>query len=494
MKFHSRKTLLVLALVVSAVLSTAERAVAQVWTAGPPAPTVFARAQGTWFPANSRFYVLGGRTSDLAGSDLFSPSEYDPATNGWALKSAVFPSNEVNNMAGGVLIDGGQPFIFCVGGSAAGATTATPTVRRYDPVADVITTVTTDPWPGTANTLPGAGVVYNNKLYIFGGFTISVGMSTQIWEFNPAAAAGSKWTLKTAVLPVPMGYIPAALVGNLIYIGGGSLWVPATATLADSANSFVYDPVADLIAPITNTPRATGETRAVQYNGQMWVLGGGRIAPNPSNQVDAYSPGSNSWSLAPSFVTARRNAAIDRDAAGNIYLAGGYAPTAQTSNFEIFRQLSVGFCFGDGTGTACPCGNAGAAGNGCASSINANGANLTTSGTPSLAADTLTLLGSGMPNSSALYFQGVTQVGAGAGAVFGDGLRCAGGTIVRLKTVTNVASNSQYPEVGDPSVSVKGMVGAPGTRTYQSWYRNAATFCTTATFNLTNGVLVTWTS
>ncbi|MEQ1728806.1 MAG: hypothetical protein ABL982_10525, partial [Vicinamibacterales bacterium] len=36
----------------------------------------------------------------------------------------------------------------------------------------------------------------------------------------------------------------------------------------------------------------------------------------------------------------------------------------------------VPYCFGDGTGTACPCGNAGAAGNGCASSINANGANL----------------------------------------------------------------------------------------------------------------------
>jgi hypothetical protein len=118
---------------------------------------------------------------------------------------------------------------------------------------------------------------------------------------------------------------------------------------------------------------------------------------------------------------------------------------------------------------------------------------LTGEGAASLAADTLVLRGSGMPDASALYFQGTTQVGAGAGATFGDGLRCAGGTIVRLKTITNVGGRSQFPAAGDPSVSTLGQVGAPGTRAYQVWYRNAAGFCTNDTFNLTNGVLVTWT-
>jgi hypothetical protein len=78
------------------------------------------------------------------------------------------------------------------------------------------------------------------------------------------------------------------------------------------------------------------------------------------------------------------------------------------------------------------------------------------------------------------------------GAVFGDGLRCAGGTAVRLKTTTNVGGGSQYPQAGDPSVSTKGAVTAPGTRTYQVWYRNSAAFCTPSTFNLTNGVEVAW--
>jgi hypothetical protein len=61
-----------------------------------------------------------------------------------------------------------------------------------------------------------------------------------------------------------------------------------------------------------------------------------------------------------------------------------------------------------------------------------------------------------------------------------------------LKVVTNVGGASQYPEVGDPSVSVKGNILAPGTRTYQVWYRNAASFCTIDTFNLTNGLSIVW--
>ena len=45
-----------------------------------------------------------------------------------------------------------------------------------------------------------------------------------------------------------------------------------------------------------------------------------------------------------------------------------------------------------------------------------------------------------------------------AGTLFGDGLRCAGGTVVRLATKTNVGGASQYPDVGDPPLSVQGGV------------------------------------
>jgi hypothetical protein len=147
------------------------------------------------------------------------------------------------------------------------------------------------------------------------------------------------------------------------------------------------------------------------------------------------------------------------------------------------------YCFGDGTSAACPCANNGTAGNGCANSVNANGANITASGVASVAADTLVLAGSGMPNSSCLYFQGTTQIAV----AFGDGLRCAGGTVIRLGTKANTAGASQYPAAGDLPVSVRGALPASGgSRYYQCWYRNSAPYCTPATFNLTNGLEVPW--
>jgi hypothetical protein len=166
------------------------------------------------------------------------------------------------------------------------------------------------------------------------------------------------------------------------------------------------------------------------------------------------------------------------------------------NGFQIVKLATPAtvFCSGDGSGTACPCGNSGLAGNGCANSLNAQGAHIGGSGIASIGNDTFLLQGSGMPNSSALYFQGTTQQGGGAGSVFGDGLRCAAGSVIRLGTKTNASGASQYPDVGDVRISIKGLNAAGNVRFYQCWYRNAdPTFCVVAaTFNLTNGVGVTW--
>ena len=78
------------------------------------------------------------------------PFEYSPIPNGWITKSATYPDNQVNDMACGVLNVNGADYIYCVGGSAAGATTATDRVFRYDPVTDTITTIGA-PWPGAVN-------------------------------------------------------------------------------------------------------------------------------------------------------------------------------------------------------------------------------------------------------------------------------------------------------------------------------------------------------
>ncbi len=149
------------------------------------------------------------------------------------------------------------------------------------------------------------------------------------------------------------------------------------------------------------------------------------------------------------------------------------------------------FCPGDGTGTACPCGNNGASGHGCASSVNAAGALLAGTGNPSISNDTVTLTGSGLPTTgTGLFFQGTTSLAPGN--VFGDGLRCAGGTVIRLGSHTASGGVMTYPSGIDQPVHIKGAVSSGDTRYYQLWYRNAGVFCTASTFNLTNGIQIFW--
>ena len=111
------------------------------WSGGAPLPSVGVRSVGVYFPANGKFYAMGGRSADTAGSDFMHPFEYNPATNSWTTKGATYADNQVNNMACAVLTDAGTPYIYCVGGSAAGQAAATDRVFRYNPVTDVISPV-----------------------------------------------------------------------------------------------------------------------------------------------------------------------------------------------------------------------------------------------------------------------------------------------------------------------------------------------------------------
>ncbi len=143
-------------------------------------PTTGVRMVGVYFPANGKFYAVGGRSMDGTGNDFAHPFE-----------------------SCGVLTDSGTPYIYCVGGSAGGQTTATDRMFRYDPVADTIESIAA-PWPGDSDgiTLPGGFAVFNNKLYSLGGFRINTAMTDTIWEFMPGT---NTWIQKIATLPVPRG-------------------------------------------------------------------------------------------------------------------------------------------------------------------------------------------------------------------------------------------------------------------------------------------------
>src|SRR5262249_26035448 len=158
-----------------------------------------------------------------------------------------------------------------------------------------------------------------------------------------------------------------------------------------------------------------------------------------------------------------------------------------------------GYCYGDGSGAFCPCGNLGTTGRGCANSQNTNGALLVANGTTS--PDTVVFTSSGeLPTVTTIFLQGDASV---SGAPFGDGLRCAGGTPKRLyvKSASGGAALAPDFSVGDPNVTTRSAILGDtippgGTRYYQAYYRDAdPTFCaapTGNTYNITNGRILTW--
>jgi hypothetical protein len=150
-------------------------------------------------------------------------------------------------------------------------------------------------------------------------------------------------------------------------------------------------------------------------------------------------------------------------------------------------------CFGDGSGSACPCGNSGSAGHGCNNSSNTGGAVLTASG--GFSPDTIVLTSSGeRPTSLTIFLQG----GLGSPQPFGDGLGCFAGSLQRLYTKSAVGGVATAPAPGDPSITQRsanlGFPLAHGTfAIYQAYYRDvSATFCPGFTFNVSNGLMITW--
>jgi hypothetical protein len=98
---------------------------------------------------------------------------------------------------------------------------------------------------------------------------------------------------------------------------------------------------------------------------------------------------------------------------------------------------------GDGTIHACPCSNSGATGRGCANSANGAGALLTASGDAGVTGDSVALTSSGETgNVTSVFLQGSTAV---TPVLYGDGLRCIGGSLKRLYVKTASAGVVRAP-------------------------------------------------
>jgi len=157
---------------------------------------------------------------------------------------------------------------------------------------------------------------------------------------------------------------------------------------------------------------------------------------------------------------------------------------------------------GVGGVAACPCGNpASGANRGCDNSASTGGASLTAAGGAFLSSDSVVFTTTGeKPTATSVLLQGTSSLASGA--IYGQGVRCVGGTLKRLFTKAASGGSITAPNfgAGDPSVSARSAakgnpISAGQSRWYLVFYRDPIVLggCPSgSTFNATQTGQVTW--
>jgi hypothetical protein len=331
------------------------------WVYSTDLPAVAVRSDTEFY--NGKMYMLGYRT-DGAGTTDGSVWVYDAALNTWSDTGVDMPV-PVSNYTIAKLTDGTGVGLYIFGGrDSTGA--CTTTVQVYYPDTNTTATIATDAWAGTVNgatVFPGGVVAVNNKAYAWGGFcggTTSPYTGSQTWIFDPAAAAGSRWTAGPT-LPAPGAYQNgAALDGKIYSIGGDSydgsvLIAYADVLMLDPANLGAgWQTKAPILTPSSGAPgcdesRAFGFDTASSWSlaGKIVLAGCGQWDQTPTALPESfvYDGASNTWATFASLNQARRNHAgafiVDSATSGRMWVGGGYVPdgtnvgTATTETYQV---------------------------------------------------------------------------------------------------------------------------------------------------------------
>jgi len=294
------------------------------WTTLEPMPT--AKSGFGVAVVDGKIYAIGGTN----GTRLDINEVYDPATDTWTIKKSM-PTARYG-LATAVC----QNKIYVIGGiiGESDPTTSgyTGVTEVYDPLTD--TWETMEPMP-TARENLDANVV-GDKIYLIGGSS-----HTSVFPFQQYAnenqvydPSTDSWSTKTPIPTSTYCYASAA-VDNKTYVMGGY-----------SSGYFVrlnqiYDPETDTWSYGKEMPTAVFSAAADVTTGllapkRIYVLGGMYNSFNvPSNLTQVYDPETDTWTTGTSMPTSRWSlgaAAVNDE----IYVIGG--KTGEGDNFSAVNE------------------------------------------------------------------------------------------------------------------------------------------------------------
>ena len=289
-----------------------------------------AQTQGKWskianFPEPSEEILgaaAGGKMYVFAGlAPLWKPKgmvyEYDPATNQWSKKKPMalashhvaFTSyrDKIYAFGGFVLPQSGPP-----------AWVPINNAWEYDPAADSWRALAPMPTKRGAAVATAVG----NKIYVIGGATTPPGSSqTSIDQSHPQQVVGTveiydpesnTWS-QGSPMPTPRNHAAIGVVNGKIYVIGGRVGAAFIGLASDTSVVEAYDPGSNSwSAPLARMPTARSALAAGVYRGRIYVAGGEFQDPQlmaTFRAVEAYDPAANTWSIMPPLPVSRHGLA-----------------------------------------------------------------------------------------------------------------------------------------------------------------------------------------
>lgn len=171
------------------------------WTRKADLPS--RRGAGAAAGLNGRLYVVGGERGDSVGDTAV----YDPATDRW---TALAPMPTPRNHLGAAIVRGR---IYAVGGRPGNLDLN----EAYDPLTNTWTTKARMPTGRSGIAVAAVG----NFLFAFGGEGNSASPTGIFPQHEAYNADLNSWTMLEP-MPTPRHGIGAAVLGNRVYIPGGS--------------------------------------------------------------------------------------------------------------------------------------------------------------------------------------------------------------------------------------------------------------------------------
>jgi N-acetylneuraminic acid mutarotase len=287
---------------------------------------------------NGLIYAAGG--SDTCGATKYNIVEvYDPMKNTWSSAPAMPTCRQdasAVSLGGRLYVIGGWagPGGQCQGGTAAGALDVN---EVFDPGSNAWTSKKAMAGPRYRF---GAAVV-GAKIFVVGGTNDAVSAIVSVDSYDPTADAWSR----ELTLPVATSWVGAASVGAALYaVSGQDLMGAPTNAVREllpagpgRCNAAACTPTCTPTQspPALPTPR-DGLAAATGADGRIYAIGGQLAGGLLTNEVDAYDPCSNTWTVVAPLPTATYELAATTGLDGRIYALGGAVPGKSQANVYAY--------------------------------------------------------------------------------------------------------------------------------------------------------------